>query len=263
MSARDLRRLAGQLLIAGFDGTAMTTGLQSFLGEMQPGGVILFARNLVSAEQCHDLITSCRKRATNSLFTCVDLEGGTVDRFRDILAPNPSQREVSAAHDPALATLAGKTLGTCARALGFNTDFAPVSDIGFDASKSVLGSRAVSADPAETTAYVRRFLAGLRSAGVLGCGKHFPGLGEGNLDSHSSLPVIDKPWKRLWSEDLMPYRKSHRQMPFIMVAHAAYPAVTGDNTPASISRKWITEVLRKRIGYRGLIVSDDMPRILR
>ena len=106
--------------------------------------------------------------------------------------------------------------------------------------------------------YAREFLAGLRSANVLGCGKHFPGLGEGTLDSHHDLPVIDKSLKKLLAEDLLPYRLLRASLKFIMISHAAYPQVTHDHTPASLSRIWITDVLRKRIGYRNLIVSDDL-----
>ena len=142
--------------------------------------------------------------------------------------------------------------------MGFNVDFAPVLDLAFEESHSVMGSRAVSADPRQTVAYAKEFLTGLRAENVLGCGKHFPGLGEGQLDSHHELPVIEKPLKRLWSEDLVPYRTLRRQLPFVMISHAAYPQVTGDRTPASLSKIWITDILRKRIGYRNLIASDDL-----
>src|SRR5258708_6201674 len=121
-----------------------------------------------------------------------------------------------------------------------------------------MGSSALSADPREAVTYAREFLAGLRAAKVFGCGKHFPGLGEGKLDSHHELPVIDKPMKRLWTEDLVPYRTLRRQLSMVMVSHAAYPEVTRDRTPASLSKVWITDILRKRIGYRNLIVSDDL-----
>jgi beta-N-acetylhexosaminidase len=152
----------------------------------------------------------------------------------------------------------GKVIGEAVRALGFNTDFAPVLDLGLPASKKVLGSRTASADPTQVIEYARPFLLGLKAAGVLGCGKHFPGLGEGNLDSHHELPVIQKDWKRLWNEDLLPYRKLRAQLPLVMVAHAAYPGVTHDQRPASLSQQWISDILRKEIGYKGLIVSDDL-----
>ncbi len=131
-------------------------------------------------------------------------------------------------------------------------------DLAFEASRNVMGSRAVSADPRETVAYAREFLAGLRDAKVLGCGKHFPGLGEGKLDSHHELPVIEKSLKKMWDEDLLPYRTLRRELPLAMISHAAYPQVTRDRTPASLSKIWITDILRKKIGYRNLIVSDDL-----
>lgn len=248
----------GQLLIVGFDGTEMTPRLTSLLKRLQPAGIILFARNIKTAEQTLRLLRNCQKCVSTPLFTCVDLEGGRVDRFRDVLGPAPSPADVFGTGDRNLFRKHGRVIGENCRALGFNVDFAPVLDLAFEASRSVLSSRTVSADPRETVAYAREFLAGLRVAGVLGCGKHFPGLGEGRLDSHHELPVIKKVLKKLWAEDLMPYRTLRAQLPLVMIAHAAYPLVTHDQSPASLSRVWITDILRKRIGFRNLIVSDDL-----
>ena len=248
----------GQLLIIGFDGTALTPRLRSLLALVQPAGVILLARNIESPEQTFQLLRDCRKAVKTPLFTCVDLEGGTVDRFRNVLGPSPSPAEVFASGDRGLFRKHGQILGSNSRALGFNVDFAPVLDLAFQASRKVMGSRAVSATPRETIKYARGFLAGLNTTGVLGCGKHFPGLGEGVLDSHHQLPVIEKSLKKLWAEDLLPYRELRRTLPLAMISHAAYPQVTGDRTPASLSKVWITDILRKRIGYRNLIVSDDL-----
>jgi beta-N-acetylhexosaminidase len=248
----------GQLLIVGFDGTEMTPRLSSLLTRIQPAGVILFARNIKTPEQTWRLLRDCRKCVAAPLFTCVDLEGGRVDRFRDVLGPAPSAAEVFSTGDRKLFRRHGQVIGENCRALGFNVDFAPVLDLAFEASRSVMSSRAVSADPREAAGYAREFLAGLRQAKILGCGKHFPGLGEGKLDSHHELPVIEKSWKKLWTEDLLPYRTLRTQLPMVMVSHAAYPQVTGERTPASISKKWIGEILRKRIGYRNLIASDDL-----
>jgi beta-N-acetylhexosaminidase len=248
----------GQVLIVGFNGTEITPRLSSLLTRLQPAGVILFARNIESAEQTWRLLRECRKCVSTALFTCVDLEGGSVDRFRDVLGPTPSAAEVFATGDHTLFRVYGRMIGENCRAFGFNIDFAPVLDLGFEASRSVLGSRAISENPRKVVAYAREFLAGLRAANVLGCGKHFPGLGEGKLDSHHELPVIEKSLKRLWAEDLVPYRSLHRQLPAAMISHAAYPQVTHDQTPASLSKIWITDILRKRIGFRNLIVSDDL-----
>jgi beta-N-acetylhexosaminidase len=248
----------GQVLIVGFDGTEMTPRLSSLLQRLQPAGVILFARNIKTAEQTWQLLRDCQKCVSTPLFTCVDLEGGNVDRFREVLGPTPSAADVFATGDRKLFRRHGLLIGENCRALGFNVDFAPVLDLAFEASHAVMSSRVVSANPREAAAYARDFLAGLRAVHVLGCGKHFPGLGEGKLDSHHALPVIEKSLKKLWAEDLLPYNMLRAQMPMVMVAHAAYPQVTNDQTPASLSKLWITNILRKRIGYRNLIVSDDL-----
>jgi beta-N-acetylhexosaminidase len=245
-------------LTLGFDGTELTGELRSTLKTLKPGGVILFARNIESPRQTHALLKAAQKEAEVPLFRCVDMEGGTVDRLKNVIGPAPSVQEVvNAAHKPYFRAH-GQLIGAEVCALGFNVDFAPVLDLRFAASAAVLGPRTVSSDPKATVAYAKEFLRGLKDTGVAGCGKHFPGLGEGNLDSHLELPVVRKSWKSLWNEDLVPYRLLARQLPFVMVAHCAYPKVTGEAVPASISKKWIREVLRKKIGYMGLVVSDDL-----
>jgi beta-N-acetylhexosaminidase len=248
----------GQLLIIGFDGTEMSPRLASLLTKIQPAGVILFARNITGAEQTHTLLRECQKRVATPLFTCVDLEGGTVDRFRNVIGSAPSPAEVFATGSRALFRKHGRVIGENCRALGFNVNFAPVLDLAYEASRSVMSSRAVSDDPKQVVVYAREFLRGLGDAGVLGCGKHFPGLGEATLDTHHELPSVKKPLRKLWEQDLVPYRLLRRELPFVMVSHAAFPAVTKARTPASLSKKWITDILRKKIGYRGLICSDDL-----
>src|SRR6266849_3093636 len=257
---RKARTHVGQLLIVGFDGTEITTRLSSLLKQLQPAGVILFARNIKTAEQTCRLLRDCQKYVSTPLFTSVDLEGGRVDRLRDVLGPAPSAADVFATGDRKLFRKHGQMIGENCRALGFNVDFAPVLDLAFEASRSVMSTRAVSDDPKQVVAYAREFLHGLSDAGVLGCGKHFPRLGEATLDTHHELPSVDKPLRKLWEQDLVPYRSLslRRELPFVMVSHAAFPAVTKKRTPASLSKKWITDILRKKIGYRGLICSDDL-----
>jgi beta-N-acetylhexosaminidase len=259
MSKNDtLRQQVGQLLILGYDGLAIDSKLRTTLATLQPGGVILFARNIEEPAQTWRLLRDSQATTAVPMFLCVDLEGGTVDRLKKVIAPAPSVEDVFATGNRKLFRMHGNVLGLEARALGFNTDFAPVFDLGFPASRSVLTSRTASADPEATIVYAREFLRGLKAAKVLGCGKHFPGLGEANLDSHQDMPVVQKSWKKMWEEDLAPYRELRRQLPFVMVAHASYPEVTNNQLPASLSRKWMQDVLRKKIGYRGLIISDDL-----
>jgi beta-N-acetylhexosaminidase len=254
----DLLRSIGQLLIIGFDGTEMSPGLAALLTRLQPAGVILFARNITGGEQTYKLLTDCQARVATPLFTAVDMEGGRVDRFRNVIGGTPSAADVFATRDRKLFRKHGKVIGESCRTLGFNTDFAPVVDLAFEVSKTVMSSRAVSADPKQAVLYAREFLQGLRAANVIGSAKHFPGLGEGNLDTHHELPSINKSWKKIWAEDLYPYRVMRRELSMILIGHANYPQITHDGAPASLSRKWIADVLRKKIGYRGLVVSDDL-----
>src|SRR5258708_3799414 len=146
---------SGQLLIVGFDGTEMTAKLSSLLTRLQPAGVILFARNIKSTEQTCQLLHDCQKYVSTPLFTCVDLEGGSVDRFRDVLGPAPSAVDVFATGDRKLFRKHRQLIGDNCRALGFNVDFAPALDLALEASRSVLSSRAVSADPREVAKYAR------------------------------------------------------------------------------------------------------------
>ena len=169
----------------------------------------------------------------------------------------PSLAAVAAIGKKSLYLKHGKLIGREAQALGFNVVLAPVLDLALPESHSVMQTRTAFADPEEVTAYADAFLSGLESAHILGCGKHFPGLGGGTLDSHHATPVIERSMEQLWQADMLPYRRLKARLPIVMVSHASYPA-SGDNKPASISRYWITDVLTKRIGYRGLILSDDM-----
>jgi beta-N-acetylhexosaminidase len=124
-----------------------------------------------------------------------------------------------------------------------------------------MGTRAAAAEPENVIQYARAFLSGLASHRITGCAKHFPGLGGGTLDSHLATPAIHRAWLQLWQEDLLPYRKlatGSNALPMVMVSHATYLETRGGNSPATASPFWVTTVLQKRIGYRGLILSDDM-----
>ena len=161
-----LRAEMGQLLIIGFDGTEFSPRLASLLAKIRPAGVILFARNITGAEQTHTLLRDCQKHVATPLFTCVDLEGGTVDRFRNVIGSAPSPAEVFATGSRALFRKHGRVIGENCRALGFDVDFAPVLDLACEASRKVMSSRAVSDDPKQVVVYAREFLRGLSDAGV-------------------------------------------------------------------------------------------------
>jgi beta-N-acetylhexosaminidase len=144
------------------------------------------------------------------------------------------------------------------KAFGFNTTLAPVLDLGLPESAAVMGARAAAATAKGVVEYARAFLSGLAAEGVAGCGKHFPGLGGGTLDSHLETPAIRRGSGEIWREDLTPYRELRDELPMVMVNHAAYPETPGKKRPASVSAYWITTVLRGKIGYRGIVFSDDL-----
>ncbi len=175
------------------------------------------------------------------------------------MAPTPSAAVVAATGKAREAKRHGQLIGRAARLLGFNTTFAPVLDLALPASRPVMRTRVCGETSEAVIAYARPFLEGLRSERVLGSGKHFPGLGGGTLDSHLQTPRIGRSWNQLWTEDMAPYRELLPLLPIVMVAHASYGRVAraGDD-PASVSRFWVTEILRRRIGYAGLILTDDM-----
>ncbi|HEV2274470.1 MAG TPA: glycoside hydrolase family 3 N-terminal domain-containing protein [Acidobacteriaceae bacterium] len=253
-----LRRAAGAVIIAGLEGTSLSAVETAWLKLIRPSGVILFRRNVEEAAQTHALLKAAIAAVDGPLFRCIDVEGGTVDRLRDLTAPMPSAAAVGATRNPLLFREHGRLIGQEIRMLGLNTTFAPVLDLRTDWSEPVMTTRVVSGDPVEVTRYAGEFLKALAHAGVLGCGKHFPGLGSGSVDSHHSTPRIARPFDLLWKEDLLPYRRLARRLPFVMISHAGYPLTEGGEEPASVSRFWTTEVLVEQIGFQGLIVSDDM-----
>lgn len=254
--SRNLRHLVGQSMIVGVSGTTLSPVERAWLKLLRPVGIILFRRNIESAAQTFELLADTA--SFGPLLRCIDVEGGTVNRLRDLVAAIPSAAAVGRTGRQSLYQRHGRLIGRAVGMLGFNATFAPVLDLGLAESQAVMQSRTASADPAIVTVYGEEFLTGLAAESILGAGKHFPGLGGGTLDSHQALPVINRSWQQMWEEDLLPYRKLARRLPIVMISHAAYPAITRDSLPASISPHWITEVLLRRLRYRGIVLSDDM-----
>jgi beta-N-acetylhexosaminidase len=258
-----LRQDVGQLLFVGLAGTELGATERAWLRLIRPSGTVLFRRNIEEPAQVHALLDSVADVVGDGpLFHAVDVEGGLVDRLRDLIAPMPSPATVAGTGNKRLFRQHGYLIGAELHLLGFNLAFAPVLDLRTALSSDVMRSRVVSEDPKAVIAYAEAFLTGLSKAGALGCGKHFPGLGGGALDSHHATPAIDRTWKQLWEEDLLPFRKLHRALPFIMVSHATYPqAYSKPDTkplPASISPFWIERTLKHKLAFRGLVISDDM-----
>jgi len=257
-----LRQAAGSLLVVGLGGDELTAMERVWLKLVRPAGIILFRRNIVDRAQTRALLAEATESCTPHCGAFVDVEGGTVDRLRDVLAPIPSVQAVAqAARATGRSVLQrehGELVARAAKAFGFNSSLAPVLDLALPESRKVMETRCAAETGAGVVAYAREFFAGMASQGVVGCGKHFPGLGGGTLDSHLETPSIQRTWRQLWQDDLEPYRALRSEMPMVMANHAAYPLTADPKRPATVSKFWMQTVLRKRIGYRGIVVSDDL-----
>ena len=258
----ELRRVVGSLLVVGLESTKLLPLERAWLRVIRPGGVILFRRNIEEAAQCRALLDDATALCAEDAHRCVDLEGGAVDRLRNALAPMPAPQLVAEVMrrtgKPQYAHRHGVLIGRAVRAFGFNTTLAPVLDLALPCSAGVMGTRVAAEDAQGVTDYASEFLNGLSEQKVAGCGKHFPGLGGGLCDSHLETPAILRTRRELEREDLAPYRALKKQLPMVMVNHAAYPKTASGERPASVSRYWMTGVLRKQMQYRGIIFSDDL-----
>jgi beta-N-acetylhexosaminidase len=260
--ALSLRQAAGSLLVVGLSGLELTGLERAWLRLVRPGGIILFKRNIADTAQTRVLLDEATGLSAAHAARCIDVEGGTVNRLRDALAPLPSAQAVSGAagklRQPELAREHGELIARAVKAFGFNTTLAPVLDLALPEAREVLGSRTAGGHAAEVVAYARPFLDGLAAQGVVACGKHFPGLGGASGDTHFITAQIERSFAQIWKEDLEPYRALRSVLPMIMMNHAAYASTPSGDRPASASRFWMTTVLRRRIGYRGIVFSDDL-----
>jgi beta-N-acetylhexosaminidase len=252
-----IRHQAGQVLVVGLSTPTLSPLERTWLRLIRPAGIILFKRNIEFPTQTRALLGEAAARCTPNSLRCVDIEGGTVNRLRDALAPLPSPRAVAQTKSQKNAKEHGDLIARAAQAFGFNTTLAPVLDLGLPQAEPILGTRTAGPTPADVIAYAQPFLAACAAQNIATCGKHFPGLGGATADTHLLTPSIPRKYSQLWCEDLLPYRNLHKQLPMVMINHAAYPATPGKKRPASVSPFWITTVLRNRLNYRGLIFSDD------
>ncbi len=242
-------------------GTALTDDDRRRLLHPLVGGVILFARNFVSRRQVAALCTEIRALRQPRLMICVDHEGGRVQRFRKGFTEIPPMRDLGAMWDFDVlgackrATELGQTIGRELREVGVDLSFTPVLDLDHGRS-GVIGDRALHSDPRVVAMLARCLSHGLLLAGMGNCGKHFPGHGWADADSHHALPVDDRSLDEILAVDAAPYDWMGDTLLSVMPAHVVYPKV--DKQPAGFSRVWLQSILRKRLGFDGLIFSDDL-----
>jgi beta-N-acetylhexosaminidase len=256
--ATDLAALAGSTLIVGFDGLAAPPELLARVRAGHVGGAILFKRNVEGPEQVAELCATLRGAAPPAapLLTCVDQEGGRVQRVRAPATEWPPMAGL-AHHPPEVAFQVGQALGAELAALGFTLDFAPVLDVHTNPANPIIGDRALGTEAEAVAARAVALLRGLHDAGVASCGKHFPGHGDTITDSHLDLPVVPRDEARLRAVELVPFARAVAAgVPMIMTAHVVFPALD-PGVPATLSPK-VLGLLRRDLGFAGVIVSDDL-----
>lgn len=246
-----------RLFTAGFEGTSAPDELFSLI-ESGLGGVILFQRNIESPEQVLRLIATLKRASPQKLVVSVDQEGGRVARLRGRpWAPIPAMRVFGKAADPQRARAAAALLGRELRAVGFDLDFAPVLDVDTNPANPVIGDRSFSGDPALVAALGVCFIQGLQRSGVAACGKHFPGHGDTNVDSHLDLPRVHQVRERLERVEFVPFRAAAQaNAAAIMTAHVVCEALDPE-LPATLSHAALA-TLRQDLGFEGAIVSDAL-----
>ena len=227
------------------------------------GGIVYFAKNLEDREQTVALLENTQSYAKIPLFLGVDEEGGTVSRVGsnpDMGVPSVGDmRSLGKQQDPAAAYAAGQDIGGSLHALGFNLDFAPVADVAQGAD-SVIGSRSFGSDPELCASLAGVIVKSLRAEGIVSCLKHFPGYGSATVDDHNGTSIVEKTLSELEGCDLVPFQSiiaSEGSVPFVMVSHLSYPNVTGSDTPADLSASIVTDILRDKLDYQNVIITDS------
>ncbi|NIQ03152.1 MAG: beta-N-acetylhexosaminidase [Nitrospinaceae bacterium] len=258
-----IREQTGQMLMVGFEGTTLTPETRDLIQNHHVGGLILFGRNYEHPQQLYALIRDIQETAAASstglpLFISVDQEGGKVARLKEPFTPFPPFCCVGHAPSGDLAYRLGKTLAAELAAAGINMDYAPVLDVNTNPDNPIIGDRAISPDPQCVADRALHFMTGFRDAGMIPVGKHFPGHGDTKLDSHLDLPYVDRDAAVLEAVELLPFRETiARGLEAIMTAHVIYTA-WDDKLPATFSPLILQNILRQKLGFDGVIISDDL-----
>lgn len=267
IKALSLEQKIGQLFFIGLPGAAIDDEAERLLSEINPGGVCLFARNIKEAKQTRDLLGKVTDRSSIIPFLSIDQEGGLADRLRRIITPMPAADKFKRASD---AEEFGEIIAETLLTLGFNMNFAPVVDViddSRDTANNGMYSRAFGRTPEEVYELAGAFLMRMQEGGIIGCLKHFPGLGAASADSHEDLPLITISEKEFSEKDLASYRKlfNDNSPDMVMIAHAAYPNIglqeadqNGKLLPSSLSSKIVTNLLREELGFDGVAITDDL-----
>lgn len=272
LTSLSLEQQIGQLFFIGLPGTELDEETRALIEYVSPGGVIIFGRNVASPQQLRSLLDGVRELLPVEPLVSIDQEGGLVDRLRRIFTPMPAARVIRQHGDLAGARTLGRVTGEVLRLLGFNMNFAPVMSIMTDERDLLsngLYSRSYGRSPGEVLGYTMVYLRGLQGTGCLGCLKHFPGIGAGEVDSHEEMPIVHLSHDDLIAQDLAPYielfQREDDRVRAVMVSHGGFPNIDirqgmagGRLEPASINHSIVTKLLRNELGYKHLVLTDDL-----
>ncbi|MBI3541416.1 MAG: beta-N-acetylhexosaminidase [Deltaproteobacteria bacterium] len=250
-----------QLFVWGFEGTTVSASFRTLLKNYSPAGVILFKRNLEFPEQIKELTRSLQSEKS-PLLIGIDEEGGRVGRLPDPFLHFPPAailgKIFEAKKGKGVVTELGAIMARQLLSLGINTDFAPVLDVNSNPKNPIIGDRAFSSDPKVAADAALAFYAGMKSEGLVTCGKHFPGHGDTKTDSHLTLPRVSRDRRFLDKIELAPFRAAiQKKIPMLMTAHVVYKALDPKH-PATLSSKILTDLLRKKLKFKGVVISDDL-----
>jgi beta-N-acetylhexosaminidase len=256
---RDVRRHIGQLAIAGFAGHEIPADLKALAREFDLGGIILFARNVAEPDQVAEIAREAQSLAKEQpLWVSVDQEGGRVARLKAPFTIWPPMLTLGRSGDDRLAERFARALAAELKAVGISLDYTPVLDILTNPKNPVIGDRALAEQAADVARLGTTIITTLQQAGIAACGKHFPGHGDTSTDSHHELPLIEHPPDRLDAVELVPFRAAiEADVASIMTAHILIPSYD-EEQPATLSPQIVDGLLKKRLGYTGLVLSDDL-----
>ena len=256
-----VRQMLGQKLIFGFYGTELSEEFKALIREYKIGNVILFLRNVKSAEQvrrlCAEIQSLILEVTGIPAFIVIDQEGGLVSRLPASGVTVPSAMAISATDDPDNARIAAEITIRQLQGLGVNFNMAPVLDVNTNPANPVIGVRSFGDDPQKAALFGEATVRAYENTGVFCCGKHFPGHGDTSVDSHLGLPRIEKTLEELEQAELIPFRRCiDAGIPAIMTSHILFPNIEPENVPCTMSRTIITGLLKEKLGFRGLVFSD-------
>jgi len=248
-------------MMVGFSGLSLSHETRKLINEISVGGVILFARNSDTPQQierlCADLQSICEGAGAPPMFIAIDQEGGRVTRLHEPFTHFPPMRKLGEKGSTELALRFARAAARELRAVGINVNFAPVLDVDSNPKNPIIGDRALGDTPGVVSRMSVPIVEGFHLEGVLAVGKHFPGHGDTQEDSHLTLPVVNKTMEELEKCELPPFRHAIQNgLQAMMTAHVLYPELDANN-PATLSTCVITDILRNDMGFDGIIFSDD------